>query len=35
MTTIWNAMDIRYWKCVLKKSNSCPDPDIKFFMYTR
>ncbi|XP_021915414.1 pancreatic triacylglycerol lipase-like isoform X3 [Zootermopsis nevadensis] len=34
MTTIWNAMDIRYWKCVLKRATSCPDPDIKFFMYS-
>ncbi|XP_069687333.1 phospholipase A1-like [Periplaneta americana] len=34
LTTIWNVMDIRYWKCVLKKTNICPDPDIKYFMYT-
>ncbi|PSN33800.1 hypothetical protein C0J52_19495 [Blattella germanica] len=27
-------MDIRYWRCILKKSYVCPDPDIKYFLYT-
>lgn len=30
----WNAMDARYWKCIYKRGNTCPDPDIKFYMYT-
>ncbi|KAJ9597063.1 hypothetical protein L9F63_027045, partial [Diploptera punctata] len=34
LATVWNAMDVRYWRCVLKKTNSCPDPDIKYFLYT-
>nr|CAD7266426.1 unnamed protein product [Timema shepardi] len=32
--TVWNALDVRYWRCVLKKTNICPDKDIKFFLYT-
>lgn len=31
----WNAVDIRYWRCVLKKAYVCPDNDIKFYLYTQ
>ncbi|CAH1407847.1 unnamed protein product [Nezara viridula] len=27
-------MDVRYWRCVMKRSGQCPDEDIKFFLYT-
>ncbi|KAH1011053.1 hypothetical protein HUJ04_000497 [Dendroctonus ponderosae] len=26
--------DLRYWRCVLKKTHSCPDNDIKYYLYT-
>ncbi|XP_060527600.1 pancreatic lipase-related protein 2 [Cylas formicarius] len=26
--------DLRYWRCVLKKSFSCPDNDVRFYLYT-
>ncbi|KAL0267131.1 UNVERIFIED_CONTAM: hypothetical protein PYX00_009485 [Menopon gallinae] len=26
--------DIRYWRCVYKKSDQCPDRDINFYLYT-
>ncbi|KAB0794817.1 hypothetical protein PPYR_11656 [Photinus pyralis] len=29
-----NMFDIKYWSCLLKKSYSCPDNDIKFYLYT-
>ncbi|XP_050520002.1 uncharacterized protein LOC126893645 [Daktulosphaira vitifoliae] len=28
-----NVADINYWRCVMKRSNQCPDLDIKFFLY--
>ncbi|XP_067009759.1 lipase member H-A-like [Anabrus simplex] len=31
---MWNSLDFRYWRCVLKRTTMCPDPDIKFFLYT-
>ncbi|XP_049790166.1 phospholipase A1-like [Schistocerca nitens] len=31
---LWNMVDARYWRCVLKRSNTCPDPEIRFFLYT-
>ncbi|XP_049823576.1 phospholipase A1 [Aethina tumida] len=31
---MWNVMDIRYWRCVLKKTYVCPDNDIRFYLYT-
>ncbi|KAK4874993.1 hypothetical protein RN001_011415 [Aquatica leii] len=31
---IEGMFDIRYWKCLLKKSYSCPDNNIKFYLYT-
>ncbi|XP_063242760.1 pancreatic lipase-related protein 2-like [Bacillus rossius redtenbacheri] len=30
-----NVLDVRYWRCVFKKTSQCPDDDIKFFLYTR
>ncbi|KAK9738376.1 Lipase [Popillia japonica] len=30
---IGNILDIRYWSCRLKKTYSCPDNDIKFYLY--
>ncbi|XP_074028519.1 phospholipase A1 [Leptinotarsa decemlineata] len=32
---VWNIWDIRYWRCILKKSYQCPDNDIRFYLYTR
>uniref|UniRef100_A0A1B6D9T4 Lipase domain-containing protein n=1 Tax=Clastoptera arizonana TaxID=38151 RepID=A0A1B6D9T4_9HEMI len=31
---IWNAFDISYWRCKIKRSQYCPDPDIRFYIYT-
>nr|CAI5842140.1 unnamed protein product [Callosobruchus analis] len=31
---IWNAVDVRYWRCNLKKVYECPDNDIRFYLYT-
>lgn len=33
-TKLWNIYDLSYWRCVLKKTNVCPDNDIKFYLYT-
>ncbi|XP_077286092.1 phospholipase A1 1-like [Arctopsyche grandis] len=27
-------MDLRYWRCILKRHRTCPDREINFFMYT-
>jgi pancreatic lipase-related protein 2 len=32
---IWNIFDIKYWRCVMKNTDICPDKDIRFYMYTR
>ncbi|XP_030758942.1 pancreatic lipase-related protein 2 [Sitophilus oryzae] len=26
--------DIKYWRCVIKKTYECPDNDIKYYLYT-
>lgn len=26
--------DLRYWRCVLKKTYTCPDNDIQYYLYT-
>ncbi|XP_071057694.1 phospholipase A1 1 isoform X2 [Onthophagus taurus] len=31
---IGNVLDVSYWTCLLKKRYSCPDNDIKFYLYT-
>ncbi|XP_045475070.1 lipase member H-A [Harmonia axyridis] len=31
---VWNIYDLKYWRCLLKKTNECPDNDIKFYLYT-
>lgn len=31
---LWNAFDLEYWKCKLKRYNVCPDEDIKIFLYS-
>ncbi|XP_024081436.1 lipase member H-B isoform X2 [Cimex lectularius] len=31
---LFNAFDIRYWRCVMKRSAHCPDRDIKFYFYS-
>ncbi|KAL1117790.1 hypothetical protein AAG570_004105 [Ranatra chinensis] len=28
-----NMFDIAYWRCVIKRTNLCPDKDIKLFFY--
>lgn len=32
-SVMWNFADIQYWRCVLKKAYTCPDNDIKFYLY--
>ncbi|CAH0554669.1 unnamed protein product [Brassicogethes aeneus] len=29
-----NIFDIKYWRCVLKKQYTCPDNDIRYYLYT-
>ncbi|KAG8311207.1 hypothetical protein J6590_047780 [Homalodisca vitripennis] len=31
---LWNAFDLEYWRCKLKRNNQCPDEDIKVWLYT-
>ncbi|XP_054263932.1 phospholipase A1 1-like [Macrosteles quadrilineatus] len=31
---LWNAFDIDYWRCKLKRNNVCPDEDIRIFLYS-
>ncbi|KAF4517959.1 hypothetical protein B566_EDAN005326 [Ephemera danica] len=28
-------MDARYWRCVYKRSFTCPNPDIRFYLYAK
>ncbi|CAH0386747.1 unnamed protein product [Bemisia tabaci] len=30
----WNTMDIRYWRCIIKKGSHCPDDDIRIYLYS-
>ncbi|KAJ8937905.1 hypothetical protein NQ318_009857 [Aromia moschata] len=32
---VWNVWDLRYWRCILKKTYECPDNDIRFYLYTQ
>ncbi|XP_050441562.1 phospholipase A1-like [Adelges cooleyi] len=29
-----NAFDVNYWRCVMKRTDQCPDMDIKIFLYS-
>ncbi|CAG9838617.1 unnamed protein product [Diabrotica balteata] len=31
---IWNAWDLSYWRCLLKKHYECPDNNIRYYLYT-
>uniref|UniRef100_A0A6P7GDW1 Phospholipase A1 n=1 Tax=Diabrotica virgifera virgifera TaxID=50390 RepID=A0A6P7GDW1_DIAVI len=31
---IWNAWDVSYWRCLLKKHYECPDNNIRYYLYT-
>ncbi|XP_071455081.1 phospholipase A1-like [Hetaerina americana] len=33
--TLFNEVDIHYWRCIWKRANTCPDEDIKYYLYTR